>query len=168
MAQSSNNSNLGNNVSSRWVVNLSSTSLTQAQVSVLHKGPSFALAPTNPLNVEFITVVEAACQRLPDQDTQELRAEVNILLKRAKPPKSNITKEEMKVLIELRVDQDRMVLRVDKGVAMVVMDRKEYQEKEENLLASTAYKTIPADPTNKIKVQLIQKLRRLNQGNQHG
>ena len=30
-----------------------------------------------------------------------------------------------------------------------------------NLLASTAYKTIPADPTNKIKVQLIQKLRRI-------
>ena len=54
-----------------------------------------------------------------------------------------------------------MVFTVDKGVAMVVMDRKEYQEKVENLLASTAYKTIPADPINKIKVQLIQKLRRL-------
>ena len=50
-----------------------------------------------------------------------------------------------------------MVLTVDKGV----MDREEYQEKAENLLASTAYKTIPADPTNKFKVQLIQKLRRL-------
>ena len=54
-----------------------------------------------------------------------------------------------------------MVLTVDKGVAMVVMVRKEYQEKVENLLPSTAYNTIPADPTNKIKMQLIQKLRRL-------
>ena len=31
----------------------------------------------------------------------------------------------------------------------------------EGLLASTAYKTISTDPTNKLKVQLIQKLRRL-------
>ena len=132
-----------------------------AQVSILSKGPNFDFAPTNPPNVEFISAVEAACQRLPEQDAQELRAEVNILLKRAKPPKSNITKEEKKALKELREDQDRMVLTVDKGVAMVVMDRKKYQEKVENLLALTAYKTIPADPTNKIKVQLIQKLRRL-------
>ena len=72
-------------------------------------------------------MVEAACQRLPEQETQELRAEVNILLKRAKPPRSSITKVEKKALKELRQDQDRMVLTVDKGVAMVVMDRKEYQ-----------------------------------------
>ena len=111
--------------------------------------------------MEFISAVEAACQRLPEHDAQELRAEVNILLKRAKPPKSNITKEEKKALKELREDQDRMVLTADKGVAMVVMDRKEYQEKVENLLVSTAYKTIPADPTNKMKAQLIQMLRRL-------
>ena len=160
VVQSSNN-NLGYNVSSRWVVNLSSTPLTQAQVSLLSKGPNFAPAPTNPTSVEFISAVEVACQRLPEQDAQELRAEVNILLKRAKPPKSNFTKEEKKAPKELREDQDRMVLTVDKRVAMVVMDRKEYQEKVENLLASTAYKTIPADPTNKIKVQLIQKLRTL-------
>ena len=46
-------------------------------------------------------------------------------------------------------------------IPMVVMDRKECQEKVENLLASAAYKPIPADPTNKVKAQLIQKLRRL-------
>ena len=44
---------------------------------------------------------------------------------------------------------------------MVVMDRKDYQEKVKGLLASTAYKTISTDPTNKLKVQLIQKLRRI-------
>ena len=101
------------------------------------------------------------CQRLPEQDAQELRAEVNILLQRVKPPKSSITKEEKKALKGLREDQDRMVLTADEGIAMVVMYRKEYQEKVENLLASAAYKPIAADPTNKIRVQLIQKLRRL-------
>ena len=39
---------------------------------------------------------------------------------------------------KLREDQDRMVLMVEKGVAIVVMDRKEYQDKVEGLLATSA------------------------------
>ena len=54
-----------------------------------------------------------------------------------------------------------MVLTVDKGVAMVVMDRKEYIDKVEGLLAQLAYKTINSDPTNKLKAKLIQKLKRI-------
>ena len=54
-----------------------------------------------------------------------------------------------------------MVLTADKGVAMAVMDRKEYQEKVEDLLTSTPYRTISTDPTNKLNTQLIQKLRRI-------
>ena len=68
---------------------------------------------------------------------QKLRVEVNILLRRAKPPKSNISREEKKALKELREDQDRMVLTADKGVALVVMDRKEYQEKNRRLTGNT-------------------------------
>ena len=52
-----------------------------------------------------------------------------------------------------------MVLTADKEVAMVVMDRKEYQDKVEGLLAT--YRTISTDLTNKLKVQLIKKLRRI-------
>ena len=142
--------NNGNSSSSKWLVNLSSHPPTPAQVSLLSKGPNFALAPNNPPNVEFISVVELACQKLSDQDVQELRDEVNILLRRVKPPKSNISREEMKALKELREDQDRMVLTADKGVALVVMDRKEYQEKIEGLLATLAYRAITTDPTNKL------------------
>ena len=76
-------------------------------------------------------------------------------LRKAKPPRSNITKEESKALRELREDKERMVLTADEGVAMVVMDRKEYIEKVEALLAQLAYRTIDADPTNKLKAKLI-------------
>ena len=92
---------------------------------------------------------------------QELRAEVNILLRRAKPPKSHISREEKKALKELKEDQDRMVLTADKGVALVVMDRKEYQQKIEGVLATPAYRAITSDLTNKLKAQIIQKLRRI-------
>ena len=52
-----------------------------------------------------------------------------------------------------------MVLTEDKGVAMVVMDRKEYIDKVEGLLVQPTYRTITSDPTNKLKAKLIQKLK---------
>ena len=54
-----------------------------------------------------------------------------------------------------------MVLKLDKGVAMVVMDRKKYLDKVEGLLAQLAYKTITSDPINKLKAKLTQKLKRI-------
>ena len=53
-----------------------------------------------------------------------------------------------------------MALTVDKGVAMEVMDRKEYLDKVEGLLAPMAYRTITSDPTNNLKAKLIQELKR--------
>ena len=44
---------------------------------------------------------------------------------------------------------------------MVVMDRKEYMDKVDGLLAQPVYKTITSDPTNKLKAKLIQKLKRI-------
>ena len=156
--------NEGNNVSTvsqgnKWVVNLSKSPLTPTLESPLSRGPNFALAPTNPPNVEFITAVELVCQRLFKQDLQELRAEINYLLKKAKTPRSNITKDEKKALKGLRENKERKVPTVDKGVAMVVMDRKEYLDKVEGLLAQPAYKSITSDHTNKLKAKLIQKLK---------
>ena len=86
-----------------------------------------------------------------EQDAQGLREEINHLLKKAKTLRCNITKDEKRALKELREDKERMVLTADKGLAMVVMDRKEYMDKVEGLLAQPAYKTINSDPTNKLK-----------------
>ena len=44
---------------------------------------------------------------------------------------------------------------------MVVMDREDYINKAKDLLAQPAYRAISADPTNRIKAQLITKLRRI-------
>ena len=48
------------------------------------------------------------------------------IMKRTKPPKSNIFKEA-RAMKELKKDQDKMVLTADKGVSMVVMDREDYE-----------------------------------------
>ena len=91
----------------------------------------------------------------------ELRADINSLLRRAKVPKDNLTKQERIGLSQLKKDKDRVTLTVDKGVAMVVMDREDYNNKAQELLNSPAYRSLPRDPTDKIKAQLITKLRKI-------
>ena len=50
-------------------------------------------------------------------------------------------------------------------MAMVIIDKEEYNNKAQELLSSPAYKNLPRDPSNKIKAQLITKLRRIIKDN---
>ena len=101
------------------------------------------------------------CSKLKEEDVAELRGEINAVLRKGKAPKPNLNKEERIALNQLRKDKDRIILTVDKGVAMVVLDREDYNNKARDLCNTPAYKEIPKDPTNKIKAQLITKLRRI-------
>ena len=51
-------------------------------------------------------------------------------------------------LRELREHKERTVLTVDKGMAMVVLGKKEYLKKAEVLLVQPAYRTTDKDATN--------------------
>ena len=100
------------------------------------------------------------CSKLKEEDAAELRGEINAVLRKGKAPKPNLNKEERIALNQLRKDKDRIILTADKGVTMVVLDREDYN-KARDLLNTPAYKEIPKNPTNKIKAQLITKLRRI-------
>ena len=69
----------------KWVINLSNKPLTPAQRSVLAKGPNFAGTPRQPPNLEYITAIEAACTKLSQQDAEELRADINRVLRSSHP-----------------------------------------------------------------------------------
>ena len=139
----------------KWVINLSNKPLTPAQRSVLAKGPNFAVTPRQPPNLEYITAIEAACTKLSQQDAEELRANINRVLRSSHPPKPNLTRAQNAALRELKGDRDCIVLTADKGVAMVVMDKQDYINKANQLLNQNTYKVISKDPTNTIKNKLI-------------
>ena len=80
------NRNRDNLASNKWVINLSKQSLTQAQISVLAKGPNFSIAPNNILNLNYITAVETMCGKLKEEDAMALRIDINALLRKAKIP----------------------------------------------------------------------------------
>ena len=146
---------------SKWVINLSSKPLTPAQRSVLAKGPNFVVTPKHPPNLEYITAIEVACTKLSQQDAEELRADVNWILKASHPPEPNLTKAQNLAITELEKDRDCIVLTADKGVAMVILDWQYYISKANNLLSQNTYKSIQWDPTNTIKNKLITILKRV-------
>ena len=134
---------------------LSSKPLTPTQRSILAKGPNFVITPRHPPNLEYITAIEAACTKLSQQDAKELRADINWVLRSSHPPKPNLTKAQNLAIRKLKMDRDSIVLTADKGVAMVIMDRKDYISKANNQLSQNTYKTIQCDPTNTIRNKLI-------------
>ena len=73
------------NPNPKWVINLSREHLTQAQRSVLPKGPNFVVTPRHPPNLEYIMAIKAACTKLSQQDAEELRAEINTVLWSSQP-----------------------------------------------------------------------------------
>ena len=63
--------------------------------------------------------------------------------------------------MELRKDSDGIVLTADNGLAMVIMDKKDYIDKATSLLDQPAYRTTDRDPTKKLKAKLITLLRKI-------
>ena len=89
------------------------------------------------------------------QEAEELGADVNRVLRSTHTPKPHLTKGGIKALAELRKDSNKTILTADKGVAMVVMDRKDYIDKANNLLAQLAYRTINRDQLISSKLSLL-------------
>ena len=96
------------------------------------------------------------------ETSYEVIHSVGCSLKTCTPPRSNINREEVQALAELRRDSSKVILTADKGVALVIMDRPEYINKVQELLNDNkTYKEISTDPTNKLKTKLISLLKKI-------
>ena len=79
-----NNNNRDSITNSKWVINLTKDNLTQAQVSVLAKGPNFSLASINIPNMDYITAVESMCSRLKEEDAMVIKNRHKCIVKEGK------------------------------------------------------------------------------------
>ena len=147
----------------RWVINLSKTPLTEEQERLLAHGPKFVTKPRETPVKEYIAAAEQACTKIEQGKQEEFRVEVKRLLKQDQNNKrqANVSKEELKALKELKLDNNRLILKADKGIALVVIDKDEYIKKAEELLKENTYKKIAEDPTPKQKNKLINILRNI-------
>ena len=105
--------------------------------------------------------MEQACLKLKPHNAEELRAEIRGALRHAHNPRRNITKEEAQALAELGKDHSKVFIIADKGVALVVLDRADYNNKALKLLEERGtYREIKTDPTNKLKNKLVNLLKK--------
>ena len=95
-----------NNNNQNWVRNLSRRPLTKAQERILSHGLNYAIVTKEPPIGEYIAQVEKVCQSLKQGEAEEGRGEVKLIMKKTKPPKSNICKEEVRAMKELKNDQE--------------------------------------------------------------
>ena len=141
------------------------------QLSLLQKGPNFAITPKIPPIDAYIMATELASSKLPTQEAEEFRSDVNRLLKQQQQQQQqqhnkhcNLTPAQCRALTQLKQDNNRVVLTADKGVAMVIMDQQDYNNKAQALLQDTnMYKVLPKDPTPQLKNKLITLLKNIKQ-----
>ena len=111
--------------------------------------------------------MEQASSKLPTQEADELRSDVNRLLKQSQSQCTNhynLNPIQCKALTQLKQDTSRVVLTVDKGVAMVIMDKEDYTNKAQALLQdNNTYKVLKKDPTSHLKNKLINLLKDIKQ-----
>ena len=147
----------------KWVVNLSKTPLTIEQESLLAHGPKFVITPKETPVTEYVVATEQACSKIEQGKQDEFRVEVKRLLLQDQNNRkqTNVSKDELKALKELKLDNNRLILTANKGVALVVIDKQDYTKKAEDLLQESSYKKITDDPTAKQKSKLISILKNI-------
>ena len=149
-----NNSNTGD-TNRKWFINLSNSPLTKAQRSLLARGPKFAVVTRHDPKGEYTAVLEEVCNCLPLNSLQSQEpTPASFSTKHTHRP--NSTLQEARATKELKTDQSRIIHSVDKGVAMVVMDRQGYINRPQGLLDSKdTYMPISKDSSSTPNNHLI-------------
>ena len=94
----------------RWVVNSSSTPLTEAQQSVLSRGLNFAVTPSNIPTAHLVSSVEAGLRNIPCESANNLRAKIVNLLRKPWYPAVNLKPDERRALKALKQSEDVVIL----------------------------------------------------------
>ena len=129
------------------VVNLSSHTLTDIESSILKKGLNFALSPRSIPTETIICNIEDCIQNLNALDKETVRQDCALVLRRAKIPKNNVTKEEQLTLRSLKSNNDIVILKADKGGATVILDKEAYNAKMlDHLTTGGSYRKLNKNP----------------------
>ena len=137
------------------VINLSKTKLSNKHLDVLSKGLKFVPTTTSFDFVEMIANTEVSLYSAPTNIKKAAIAEISeFAIKWKRPRKTNITKEEQKLLKDIKNNNNIIVVVADKGNKTVIMDKDEYLKKVEDIIQDKKLYQEVNDPTAKIKKKI--------------
>ena len=137
---------------SKWVINLSSRSLSDAEVSLLQKGLNFAVTPTSIPATEIVAKVESAIRPLDAEQADTVRRNVNSILQKAKPAEPNITREMKQALKGLKEDKKIWKRYVDDTFTILSRDKVDIFLQHLNSQQPTIRFTMETETNNTIPV----------------
>ena len=144
------------------VVNLSDISLATDHLRVLSKGLKFVPTPSSLNVVEMICSTEKALYFMTPIIRRAAVAEITTFAaKWRKSEKHNLSKDDYRLLRELKSNDQLIVVPADKGGKVVVMNRKEYTSKVEEKLNDRSLYQIVKDPTKTLKRKISEVATRL-------
>ena len=129
------------------MLNQTSVTLTKPQNDVLKLGLNLGLAPNKIPAKDFIAAVEMASTKLDDSTADDLRMRITCVIRKTKPPASNLLQQQRIALGKLKWIENMMILLADNGNATVLMTRKEHKNKMEELLNTGIYRILKRNPT---------------------
>uniref|UniRef100_A0A5S6Q8W6 Reverse transcriptase domain-containing protein n=1 Tax=Trichuris muris TaxID=70415 RepID=A0A5S6Q8W6_TRIMR len=125
--------------------------------SVLAKGLNFVPALKYPPILDIVASVEQSLFKTEPQKAEAIKqALASFLIKNNnKIAAPNLTNTEKKALKDLNKEESILITKADKGNVVVILDRSAYLEKMSETPTKTVYKPIRADPTTKIRTDLL-------------
>ena len=145
-----------------WVLNLSKHELTNTESIVLEQGLNFADSPRHVPNNDIIANVEAVLRSCKDKNKAEhTRAKVSSILRAAKRPQQNTSKDERRALKDLKRNDAITLLPADKGNTTVILDTEEYEQKAKELLGKPPFQEVSRNPTTRNEKRVNDGLKRL-------
>ena len=150
----------------KWVINISRPPHCRTFVTST-KRIQFCHYPQVPPIEAYITVVEQASSKLPSQEGNEFRSDVNKLLKQPQTQCNNQCNLNPIQMQSLHTTQGRQFYGGTysrQGVAMIINDKEDYTNKAQTLLQDTnTYKVLKKDLTSQLKNELINLLKDIKQ-----
>ena len=120
-----------------WVKNISSRPLDETETQLLSYGLKHSVTPKQIPTEAIVSSVEAALchnSHLSAATKDNIGSRVASTLQTASITDNNLTKDEKQALKRLKNDENIVILPADKGRVTVVMDKKDYHDKMNELV----------------------------------
>lgn len=148
------------------ILNISNTHIDEVTIGLLEKGLNFAISPRTIPKEDILCSIEYGIKDMPDNIKEIIRQDCSIINRKAKPPRSNISKQEYLALKTLNQNPDILVLKAYKGGATVIMNTQDYNEKMlDHLTNSGCYIKLKKNPIRKISKNVNNLVKLSNEHN---
>lgn len=132
-----------------YVNNLSSTTFTESELTLLNKGLNYTIKPKKVDIDNTIVNIETAIKFKTDFIKNTVRREVTPILKHEKLQNNSVISREFKDLKSIN-EKPVFIMKADKGNAMVILDKTDYRARMEETISSASFTEVRRNPLPKM------------------